>query len=90
MDASVWALLAQRGPESAIIGTLVLLLAAFVRAILTGRLVPRSTYDDVRQDRDTWRKAAEMREEQVQELLATAQLTNQLLTSLKASGGEKT
>jgi len=99
MEITLWTVLAQRGPEGAIIFILIVLLAAFVRAILTGRLVPRSTLEDVQRDRDTWRQAAKTREEastitalQAQELLSTAQLTNQLLLSLKSHrpGGDST
>ena len=107
MDASLWALLAQRGPETAIIGLLTVILGAFVRAILTGKLVPRSHVDDVRQDRaarvqemaaerDAWKRAHEVSEEtrtimakQVERLLSTSELTNQLLISLKSTGGDK-
>jgi hypothetical protein len=107
MDAAFWALLGQRGPWVAIIGALLVLLAAFVRAVLTGRLVPRSVLEDVRQDRDAriremaeerdgWKAAHEVSEEtrtimarQVERLLSTSELTNQLLISLK-SGGDKT
>lgn len=103
MDATFWTLLAQRGPVPALIGALIVLLGLFVRAILTGRLVPRSAVDDVRADRaqrltelakerDDWKHAHAVSEEtrtimarQVEKLLSTAELTNQLLISFKAA-----
>lgn len=97
MDAAFWESLGQRGPWLAVIGALITLVVFMVRlvvgAVSSGKWVPRSTYDDLRQDRDTWRKACETLEQsrtitarQAEELLTTAQLTNQLLTSLKAAG----
>lgn len=52
MDGPFWGVLSSYGPGTAIIGMLVIILAAFVRAVLTGRLVPRATLEDVRKDRD--------------------------------------
>lgn len=109
MDAGLWALLSQRGPTTAVLGLLVLILGAFLRAVLTGRLVPRATLEDVRadrdariremaEDRDAWKHAHEVSEEtrtimarQVEKLLSTSELTNQLLMSIKSqSGGDRT
>ncbi|MGA4867551.1 hypothetical protein ACPB9J_33495 [Streptomyces lavendulocolor] len=65
------------------------LLALVVLLILTGRLVPRSTLQDMREERDTWRAAHSESEaarqaerEQVGELLEMARLGNQVLNSL--------
>lgn len=46
-----WAVLDRLGWEPAAIGLLLLLLAAFILAVLRGRLVPKATVDEVRQDR---------------------------------------
>lgn len=54
---AVFALAAKGGP-AAIMGGL---LAAFIWAVLSGRLVPRSTLEDVRSDRDA--RLAEIRKE---------------------------
>lgn len=65
------------------------LLALVVLLILTGRLVPRSTLQDMREERDTWRaahseseKARQAEREQVGELLEMARLGNQVLNAL--------
>ncbi|GGU61812.1 hypothetical protein [Streptomyces lavendofoliae] len=65
------------------------LIALVVMLILTGRLVPRRTLDDMREERDTWRaahseseKARQAEREQVGELLEMARLGNQVLNSL--------
>ena len=68
----------------ATIATLVVVL------ILTGRLVPRSTVEDIREERDAWRDAynkeaktnSEIRR-QNSELLEVAKITEHLLTSFK-------
>lgn len=44
-------------------GAAIGLLAAVAMLIFTGRLVPRSTLDDMRADRDNWRAAALAKEE---------------------------
>ncbi|MGX1708827.1 hypothetical protein ACWIFI_05810, partial [Streptomyces albidoflavus] len=41
----------------------VTLLALVVLMVLTGRLVPRRTYDDLKEERDTWRQAHVVSEE---------------------------
>jgi hypothetical protein len=65
------------------------LLALVVLLILTGRLVPRSTLQDMREERDTWRAAhtesetaRQAEREQVGELLEMARLGNQVLNAL--------
>lgn len=65
---AVFALAGKFGP-AAIMGGL---LAAFIWAVLTGRLVPRSTLEDVRADRDA--RLAELRKE-----------TDDVWTALRAS-----
>ena len=86
MDAPFWALLGQWGPDALITS----IVAGVMWAILTGRLVPRSTLTDMRQDRDYWRTAHETSEGtrrimagQVERLLANSEITNQVLTALK-------
>ncbi len=70
-------------------GGAVALLFATIWLIFTGRLVPRSAIDDVRQDRDGWRKAAEAEQEinrvqagQLSELLELARTTDQVIRAL--------
>jgi hypothetical protein len=43
------------------------LVGAFVRAILTGRLVPRTTVEDIRADRDKWETAWRLSQAALQE-----------------------
>lgn len=54
---AVFALAKQFGPAAIMAG----LLGAFIWAVLTGRLVPRSTLEDVRADRDA--RLTEIRKE---------------------------
>ncbi|MET9222304.1 hypothetical protein ABZX65_26560 [Streptomyces sp. NPDC003300] len=65
------------------------LLALVVLMVLTGRLVPRRTYDDLLRERDTWRETAQAAEEvtrvqqrQVGELLELSRTAGHVLTSL--------
>ena len=58
MEPGFWAALANLDIKTVIIGVLLLLLSAVVTAILTGRLVPRSTLTDTRADRDLWKQVA--------------------------------
>ncbi|MEU3507969.1 hypothetical protein ABZ733_08555 [Streptomyces longwoodensis] len=65
------------------------LLTLVVMLILTGRLVPRRTLEDVIADRDTWRaaymeseKARQLEREQTGELLEMAKIGGQILTAL--------
>ncbi|MCX5209829.1 hypothetical protein OG689_11085 [Kitasatospora sp. NBC_00240] len=60
-----------------------------VLLILTGRLVPRRTYEDMREERDTWRAAHQVSEEarhvaqdQNGELLEVARVAVPLLRAL--------
>ena len=100
----LWSALARLGWEPFAIGLLLTILAAFVRAVLRGSLVPRAVLEDVRQDRadrvremaeerDKWRRAHEVSEQtrtimaqQVERLLSTTELTNQMLSSIKSEG----
>lgn len=57
--------------------------------IMTGRLVPRSTHQETRVDRDSWRKAFEDAEaarrvqaEQLDDLLESAKATEKIMTAL--------
>ncbi|MFE6079961.1 hypothetical protein [Streptomyces virginiae] len=68
------------------------LLVLVVLLILTGRLVPRSTLVDMREERDTWRAAHSESEaarqaerEQVTELLELSRTAGHVLTSLPKS-----
>ncbi|MFE3578701.1 hypothetical protein [Streptomyces vinaceus] len=65
------------------------LLVVVVLLILTGRLVPRSTLVDMREERDTWRAAHSESEaarqaerEQVTELLELSRTAGHVLTAL--------
>jgi hypothetical protein len=69
------------------------LLSLAVWLIFTGRLVPRSVVDDIRQQRDRWEQAARGSEAaraedraQVRELLEVAHVTEHVLTSLPRPG----
>lgn len=74
------------------------LLVLVVLLILTGRLVPRSTLLDMRDERDTWRSAhaeseaaRQAEREQVTELLELSRTAGHVLTSLpraKEVGGD--
>jgi hypothetical protein len=65
------------------------LLVLVVLLILTGRLVPRTTLVDMREERDTWRaahgeseRARQAEREQVTELLELSRTAGHVLTSL--------
>lgn len=86
MEAPFWALLANWGPDA----LLTAIVSAVVWAILTGRLVPRSTLLDMRQDRDYWRTAHETSEgtrtimaRQNERLVTNSEVTIQVLTALR-------
>ena len=77
------------------------LLTLVILFILTGRLIPRRTHQDVIVDRDNWRSAfleseaaRRVEHEQVEELLEMAKLGGHILTALpelgKADEGEVT
>lgn len=69
------------------------LLTLVVLLILTGKLVPRRTHEDLLADRDTWRQAfleseaaRKVEHEQVEELLELAKLGGHILTALPQPG----
>jgi hypothetical protein len=69
------------------------LLVLVVLLILTGRLVPRRTHEDVLADRERWRqayleseKARSVEHEQTGELLELAKLGGHILTALPQPG----
>ncbi len=71
----------------------VTLLVVVVLLILTGRLIPRRTHEDVLADRDQWRQAyleseaaRKVEHEQTGELLEMARLGGHILTALPHSG----
>lgn len=55
------------------------LLALVVLFIMRGALVPRRTVDDIKEDRDRWRSAAEESREQVTLLLSVGHHAERLL-----------
>jgi hypothetical protein len=70
------------------------LLSLAVWLIFTGRLVPRSIVDDIRQQREDWKSAAleagaALAEERAQkrELLEVAHVAEHVLTALPRPGG---
>ncbi|MFJ3141747.1 hypothetical protein ACIPJM_04750 [Streptomyces halstedii] len=70
-------------------GGAVALLAVVVIMVLTGRLVPRRTYNDLLEERNTWRSAHAVSEEarhlernQVGELLELSRTADRVLTAL--------
>jgi hypothetical protein len=69
------------------------LLSLAVWLIFTGRLVPRSTVDDIRRQRDRWEQAARDSEDaraedraQTRQLLEVAHVMEHVLTSLPRPG----
>jgi hypothetical protein len=71
-------------------GALTVTLLAVFRAVYTGALIPRSTYDDILKDRDSWREAhalsekrREQQDAQVDDLLEQARTTAHLLQELR-------
>lgn len=58
------------------------MLAFVVLLILTGRLVPRSMYQALAEDRDYWRTAALKAGEQVDDLRVQGQITTESLRHL--------
>ncbi|MGW5711534.1 hypothetical protein ACWF8U_00635 [Streptomyces olivaceus] len=77
-------------------GGSVALLAVVVLMVLTGRLVPRRTYDDLKEERDTWRAAHATSEEarrlerdQTRELLELSRTADRVLTALPRSTREE-
>lgn len=71
----------------------VVLLTLVVLLILTGRLIPRRTHEDVLADRDNWRqayleseKARTVEHQQTGELLEMARVGGRILTALPHPG----
>lgn len=69
------------------------LLALVILLILTGRLIPRRTHEDVIADRDNWRSAflqseaaRRVEHDQTEELLEMAKLSGHILTALPHPG----
>lgn len=69
------------------------LLVLVVLLVLTGRLIPRRTHEDVLADRDNWRAAfleseaaRKVEHEQTEELLEMAKLGGHILTALPRPG----
>ena len=69
------------------------LLALVILLILTGRLIPRRTHEDVIADRDNWRSAflqseaaRRVEHDQTEELLEMAKLGGHILTALPRPG----
>jgi len=64
-------------------------LALTVSLLLFGKIIPRSTYEDMKEDRDNWRIVAGVSEErartlteQQEELIAGLARTNEVIQSL--------
>ncbi|MEV6165804.1 hypothetical protein AB0L71_28595 [Streptomyces sp. NPDC052052] len=77
-------------------GGAVALLTLVVLMVLTGRLVPRRTYDDLLKERDTWREAHTESEAaraseraQTQELLELSRTSAHALQALPRMGFEE-
>lgn len=73
----------------------VTLLALVVLMVLTGRLVPRRTYDDLKEERDTWRQAHVVSEEarameraQTRELLELGRTGAHALAGLREAAAD--
>lgn len=69
------------------------LLTLVILLILTGRLIPRRTHEDVIADRDNWRSAflqseaaRRVEHDQTEELLEMAKLSGHILTALPHPG----
>lgn len=74
-------------------GGAVALLAVVVLMVLTGRLIPRRTYDDLKEERDTWRTAHTQSEvarteerDQNRQLMELAHTAGHVLDSLPKRG----
>lgn len=97
MGAEFWEALANLDIRTVIIGVLLLMLfscgTAFFRAMLKGRLVPRSTHDDIIKERDLWRQAHQQSEQTRQvvadmldKVITQSAVTNELLKQLRSGG----
>lgn len=63
------------------------LLAIVVLSILTGRLVPRRNLQDVAEERDYWRKAAEERSAQLTHVLGATDVSTRAIEALTRVAG---
>ena len=61
------------------------LLALAIWMILTGRLVPRKTHDDVIADRNHWRELAQSLDRENAKLVGTLRTTDQVLQATQAA-----
>lgn len=70
-----------------VVGTLSIpgLLGLAVWMILTGRLIPRRTYDEMVKDRDHWRAVAETSTKQNTQLLEGARVTTEVVRQLPST-----
>lgn len=59
------------------------LLALCVLLIVLGRLIPKITYDDVRQQRDEWKKVAEEALAQNSKLLESSRVADDTFRALR-------
>jgi hypothetical protein len=91
--AAFWTALANLGWETVAIGMLLLALGAFVWAILTGRLVPRSSLEDSHKERDLWRQAHQESEhtrqavaDMLDKIITQSTVTNEILNQLRSGG----
>ena len=75
MDLPLELLLAKWGPTG--------LLALCVLFILVGRLIPKPTYDDVRAQRDEWKKVAEEALAQNSKLLESSRVADDTFRALR-------
>lgn len=75
MDIPLELLLAKWGPTG--------LLALCVLFILVGRLIPKQTHDDVRQQRDEWKKVAEEALAQNSQLLESSRVADATFRALR-------
>jgi hypothetical protein len=65
------------------------LLGVVVLLILSGRIVPRSTYRSLERDRDHWREAAMKAIGHTEQLLPAAQITTEMVTALAGQAASK-
>ena len=72
------------GLPGAVILSLVGLLAWIVRKLFTGDIVTRREADDIRVDRDRWRTAAEVSNEQVTKMLDEEQTSTTVLRHVES------
>lgn len=75
MDLPLELLLAKWGPTG--------LLALCVLLIVLGRLIPKITYDDVRRQRDEWKKVAEEALAQNSKLLESSRVADDTFRALR-------